>query len=171
VSEVAKGMYERREKMLGEAKMRQIETIIMLSVIDANWKDYLFNIDQLREGINWRAYGQMDPLVEYQHEAFSMFTDLIKTIDEEIIENVFKAHAVEERFSRAVFKKDKEVFIKQEYSALSDTANIASELPPQAADFSQTKPAQAVKVEGKKVGRNDPCPCGSGKKFKKCCGR
>ena len=148
--------------------MRQIEQMIMLSVIDANWKDYLFNMDQLREGISWRAYGQKDPLVEYQHEAFSMFTNLLRMIDEEITERLFKTHGIEEGFRMGVFRKEKEEFIHEEYSALGpavpqpDTA-----IPP---STPSSLPQGTYKRKVPKVGRNDPCPCGSGKKYKKCCG-
>ena len=169
IYDTAKVFYEKRQNLIGPEKTRQIEQIIMLSVIDANWKDYLFNMDQLREGISWRAYGQRDPLVEYQHEAFAMFTNLLRMVDEEITERLFKTHAIEEGFEMGVFKKEKEEFIHEEYSALGpavsqpDTA-IPPSTPP-------SLPQETYKRKVPKVGRNDPCPCGSGKKYKKCCGR
>jgi len=170
VYDFAKAQYERKEKILGIDKTRQIERMIMLGVIDSNWKDYLFNIDQLREGVYWRAIGQRDPLVEYQHEAFSMFKDLIMTIDEEIIERIFKAYAVEEQFQKNVFNVGKEKFIHEEYSAL-DAPQAASESPVPRGPSRSDAPQETIKRDTPKVGRNDPCPCGSGKKYKKCCGR
>ena len=169
IYDTAKLFYEKRQNLIGPEKTRQIEQIIMLSVIDANWKDYLFNMDQLREGISWRAYGQRDPLVEYQHEAFSMFTNLLRMVDEEITERLFKTHAIEEGFRRGIFKKEKEEFIHEEYSALGPAVpqpNTA--IPP---STPPSLPQGTYKRKVPKVGRNDPCPCGSGKKYKKCCGR
>ena len=143
--------------------------MITLGVIDSNWKDYLFSIDGLREGITWRSYGQKDPLVEYQHEAFAMFTDLIKTVDEQTIERIFKTFAVEERFERGVFRKDEETFIHEEYSALNAKPE-EKEMPGVMPDTRPGKDA-TYERETPKVGRNEPCPCGSGRKYKKCCGK
>jgi len=163
----AKSHYERKQKIVGPEKTRNIERMIMLMVIDTNWKDYLFNMDQLREGINWRAYGQRDPLVEYQHEAFSMFKDLIATIDEEIIEKLFKSYTFEEQLARGIFKIDNEKFIHEEFSSLSKPRMEAPPLSQETIDL----PRPSYKRNTPKVGRNDPCTCGSGKKYKKCCGR
>ena len=167
VYNAAKEHYEKKEKIIGNQKMRHIEGIIMLSTIDVNWKDYLFNIDQLREGINWRAYGQRDPLIEYQHEAFAMFKDLIQTIDEEIVEKLYKSYEVEEKMANRVFNVDKEQFIHEGFSSL--------QRPPQGPEGYVPKsdmgmPQETYTRKNPKVGRNDPCPCGSGKKYKKCCG-
>jgi preprotein translocase subunit SecA len=169
VMEAAKSHYARKEKIVGPDRTKNLEKMIMLGVIDSNWKDYLFSMDELREGIMWRSYGQKDPLVEYQHEAFAMFTELVSTIDEGIVERLFKTFAVEERFTRGIFKKEEETFVHEEYSALKarpDEKRIPEPMP-------DTRPAgeETYKREGPKVGRNDPCPCGSGRKYKKCCGK
>ena len=176
VLDVSKTYYAKKEKIVNEEKARELERMIMLGVIDSNWKDYLFSIDQLREGIMWRSYGQKDPLIEYQHEAFAMFTDLIGTIDEAIVERLFKTFAVEETFTRGVFKE--EAFIHEEYSALQggpvpyiageDTGK--KEIPPPMPDVRPHR-EDTYRRKTPKVGRNDPCPCGSGLKYKKCCGR
>ncbi len=170
ILELSRSSYAKKETILGEEKTRHLESMIILGVIDSNWKDYLFSMDQLREGISWRSYGQKDPLVEYQHEAFAMFTDLIKTIDEEIVERLFKTFAVEEKFTRGVFKKDEETFIHEEYSALESPGAPGAEIPRAMPD---TRPGKKTTFKRKqpKVGRNDPCPCGSGLKYKKCCGK
>ena len=168
VLELSKAHYVTKERLLGEEKARYLEKMIILGIIDSSWKDYLFSMDQLREGISWRSYGQRDPLVEYQREAFAMFTELSKTIDEEIIERLFKTFAVEERFKEGIFKKEEESFIHEEYSALKakPEENIPQAMP-------DTRPGRdsTYKRKTPKVGRNDPCPCGSGLKYKKCCGR
>ena len=170
ITNLARSNYAKKENMLGAEKLRNIEKMVMLGVIDSNWKDYLFNIDSLREGIMWRSYGQRDPLVEYQHEAFGMFTDLMGTIDGEIVERLFKTFAVEERFRRGVFRMENETFVHEEYSALEKPARSAEGLPSPMPD---TRPGKddTYKRDMPKVGRNDPCPCGSGRKYKKCCGK
>ncbi|NQU95947.1 MAG: preprotein translocase subunit SecA [Candidatus Omnitrophica bacterium] len=176
IIEISRLHYAKKEKILGEEKTQTLEKMITLGVIDSNWKDYLFSMDQLREGIMWRSYGQKDPLVEYQHEAFAMFGNLINTIDEDIVERLFKTFAIEEKFTQRVFKREEETFIHEEYSALErppqppgkDT--LKSPMPDAMPD---TRPGRDTTHRRKtpKVGRNDPCPCGSGRKHKKCCGK
>ncbi|MFC1576595.1 preprotein translocase subunit SecA, partial [Candidatus Omnitrophota bacterium] len=181
IVELSKAHYAGKENILGAEKTRYLEKMVMLGVIDSNWKDYLFSMDQLREGIMWRSYGQKDPLVEYQHEAFAMFTDLIGSIDEAIIERLFKAFAVEEKFSQGVFRREEETFVHEEYSALKSGPPPSSTGPGPARDGGETLPPpmpdtrpgreETYKRKSPKVGRNDPCPCGSGLKYKKCCGK
>jgi len=170
VLDLSKSNYAKKENILDGEKTRHLEKMILLGVIDSSWKDYLFSMDQLREGISWRSYGQKDPLVEYQHEAFAMFADLIKTIDEEIVERLFKTFAVEERFAQGVFKKDEEIFIHEEYSALEAPGAPDTKIPSAMPDTRPGRDATYKRKEAK-VGRNDPCPCGSGRKYKKCCGK
>jgi preprotein translocase subunit SecA len=173
ISELAQSHYAKKENMLGGEKTRYIEKMITLGVIDSNWKDYLFGVDQLREGIMWRSYGQKDPLVEYQHEAFAMFSDLMKTIDEEIVERIFKTFAIEEKFAQGIFKQEKESFIHEEYSALQAQGDRETRGPSIPMPMPDTRSSKDVtyKRSAPKVGRNDPCPCGSGLKYKKCCGK
>ncbi|MDD5439589.1 MAG: SEC-C metal-binding domain-containing protein, partial [Candidatus Omnitrophica bacterium] len=168
--EMAQEQYRRRKKAVGGGgdRLRQIERMIVLRVIDMNWKDYLFSIDQLREGINWRAYGQMDPLIEYQREAFRMFKDLIETIDREVVEHIFKGFVIEEQAVRQVFNIDKSRMVHEEFSSLAH-GPLEMENPP-APEERETLPIETIKRISPKVGRNEPCPCGSGKKYKKCCG-
>ncbi|MBL7157276.1 MAG: preprotein translocase subunit SecA [Candidatus Omnitrophica bacterium] len=176
VIELSKLHYAKKEKILGEEKTQNLEKMITLGVIDSNWKDYLFSMDQLREGIMWRSYGQKDPLVEYQHEAFAMFGNLINTIDEDIVERLFKTFAIEEKFTQRVFKSEEETFIHEEYSALEGLPQPLGEGPPKPPmpdAMPDTRPGRDATHRRKtpKVGRNDPCPCGSGRKHKKCCGK
>ncbi|MCQ9206574.1 MAG: preprotein translocase subunit SecA [Omnitrophica bacterium] len=169
ILEMAGAHYAKKEKILGEEKARALEKMVFLGIIDSNWKDYLFSVDSLREGIMWRSYGQRDPLIEYQREAFDMFANLIKTIDEETLERIFKAFAIEERFTHGVFRKEEEIFIHEGYSALQkppEEKALPSPMP-------DARPAKEMTYRRKteKVGRNEPCPCGSGLKYKKCCGK
>ena len=164
--------------IIGEEKSENLEKMVMLSVIDSNWKEYLREIDELREGISWRAYAQKDPLVEFQHEAFKMFSDLMIKIDEEIAERIVKISAMEESYKRKTIIPHQENFEHRSFSALG-----GGETPGQDAVYDQggrssemsmmmpkEKKENTYKRDLPKVGRNDACPCGSGKKYKKCCG-
>jgi preprotein translocase subunit SecA len=158
----------------------------MLSVIDQQWKDNLLSMDHLKEGIGMRAYGQKDPLVEYKKEAFLLFQDMMDRIEDETVRFLFFLTPVkgEQPFSPdfddvpeaepepvAVTATDR----KAAQSSLIDlTRNIQrkKEREMEQLQFAggEAGPAQAQVIKGAKVGRNDPCPCGSGKKYKKCCG-
>ncbi|MGB3112321.1 MAG: preprotein translocase subunit SecA, partial [Candidatus Omnitrophota bacterium] len=181
VKDIAGQGYSMREKFIGEERMRHLEKMVMLSVIDSNWKEYLRELDEMREGIYWQAYAQKDPFVEFQHEAFRMFKDLMSKIDEEIAERVIKISAMEEQYKRAVFKPEEEVLEHRGYSAIGVSSAGQDEvydksrpgelgMPEELLGTAAPK-AGTYKREAPKVGRNDPCPCGSGKKYKKCCGR
>jgi len=135
--------YDRREQEFGSELMRNIERAVMLQVVDHKWMDHLDAMDMLREGIGLRAYGQKDPLVEYRREGFEMFQDMISNIQEDIIRYMMR---VTPRVTEQVAEKPQHV-----------TENRYED---------EKKPIQA----GEQIGRNDPCPCGSGRKYKKCCG-
>jgi preprotein translocase subunit SecA len=146
--------------------------MITLQSIDDKWMDHLYELDYLREGIYLRSYAQKDPLVEYKQEAFKMFSEMLEEIDRSILWALFRA-----RFSMQEDEKRRsprsEVAVHQVASAYQ--AGQASS-PPKAVEkktASRTKqpPAMQSVQGGEKVGRNDPCPCGSGKKYKKCCGK
>jgi len=148
----------------------QAEQAIMLHVIDTKWKDLLYAMDTLREGIGYQAYGQKDPLVEYKREGFNMFYEMIESIEEEIIEYVLKVQVGDETIHM------KEVFDASSQHLSHEQAKDMKHLtPPQQQEMHTNQPEEEApkepyKREGKKIGRNDPCPCGSGKKYKKCCG-
>ena len=133
----------------------------------------LYTMDSLREGIGLRAYGHKDPLIEYKNEAYIMFQQLIERIKKEIVEFLFRVRTVEDKGFRAVFKSLPVELLHKEFSGLSKKKSapggesVSQQDPPRE---SQTS-AQSIKREHPKVGRNDPCPCGSGIKYKKCCGR
>ncbi|MCK5451036.1 MAG: preprotein translocase subunit SecA [Candidatus Omnitrophica bacterium] len=179
VMDVAEKSYSSREKFIGEEKIRRLEKIVMLSVIDSNWKEYLREIDELREGISWRAYAQKDPLVEFQHEAFRMFTELIIKIDEEIAERIIKISVMEEKQKKEVFNIKSESFEHKGYSAIGMSSVGQDVVYDSESQGSSESPVLGSREDRKstykrdevKIGRNDPCSCGSGKKYKKCCGR
>ncbi|MBU1038086.1 MAG: preprotein translocase subunit SecA [Candidatus Omnitrophica bacterium] len=173
LTERLKTVYDDKEKELGPEMARHLEKMILLQVVDSKWKDHLYAMDSLREGIGLRAYGQRDPLIEYQHEGYNMFMDMIGRIKEEAIEYLFKIKAVKEtKKEPSVFDFSKQQLMHEEKTQFEgvsaegrskEAANYAGQLPEQ-----HTAP---FKRQGDKVGRNDPCPCGSGKKYKKCCGK
>jgi len=139
--------YERKEKELGSDIMRELERVITLRVVDQKWMDHLDAMDQLRQGIGLRAYGHQDPLVQYRLEGYQMFNDMIAAIQEDTVRYVFHVNLVREQENAASSRRVSDVrYVKEE-------AEVKKE-----------------PVRSKKVGRNEPCPCGSGKKYKKCCG-
>lgn len=135
--------YYARENQMGEDNMRELERLVMLRVVDEKWMGHLDAMDQLRQGIGLRAYGQKNPLVEYKYEAFDMFHAMIEEIHEEIVRYVYHARVVEK-------PRERQDMVE----------NRGGE------EEAKKNPVQSVKV-----GRNDDCPCGSGKKYKKCCGK
>jgi len=167
---MAKSRYEEKEKQMGAPLLRHIEKMIMLQVIDTKWKDHLHAMDNLREGIGLRAYGQRDPLVEYQHEGYDMFMAMIDSVKDETIEFLFKVQAMrDEALPRGVFQSLPQQFVHDDAAPMSriSTATPTTEPDPSGPDLSSAQ----FKRDAPKVGRNDPCPCGSGRKYKKCCGK
>ncbi|MBC9784447.1 preprotein translocase subunit SecA [Heliobacterium chlorum] len=147
--EKAQESYERRERELGEETLRELERIILLRIVDENWMDHLDAMDHLRHGIGLRAYGQKDPLVEYKYEAFNMFNDMITNIQETFLRYIYRVNVVVQQPQAT----EEELLLKKAHENRYDD-----------------EPQQPVKGEPQ-TGRNDLCPCGSGKKYKKCCGQ
>ena len=145
--------YSAREKDMGVDTLRQLEKIILLHTIDSLWKDHLYAIDQLKEGIGLRGYAQQDPLRAYQREGFDMFAEMIERIKEDVIGQLFHVQVTRE-----------EEVEELDQQARQETEIVLSRGQGEGA---KRKPV----VGGQKVGRNEPCPCGSGKKYKKCCGK
>ncbi len=152
LTEVVKNRYEEREKEMGEDLMRDLERFLTLQTVDMHWKDHLLAMDYLKEGIGLRGYGQVDPLVEYKREGHAMFQAMIDKIKEDIIRGLF--------FIRVEREEDQEKLKREQ-----------EQQPMYFSHGDSTAPATKTVRKGKKIGRNDPCPCGSGKKYKKCCGR
>ena len=146
--------YDQKEAIIGAPAMRYHERMIMLQIADSHWKDHLLAMDHLKEGIGLRGYGQRDPLVEYKKESYDLFEDLMNRIDEDSLRFLFLLQPVEEK------KLDEQIERKQRRQEM-----ILSQVGGDAESG-----AHQAKRDASKVGRNDPCPCGSGKKFKKCHG-
>ena len=160
--------YNRKEQELGVEIMSRLERMAMLQVIDEKWKEHLREMDDLKEGINLRAYGQKDPLVEYKREAFDMFVNMLGSINKEVLQIVFRAFpAVPEEIpqSRAARMPRKDQMQLQHDSG----AGLGMQANREPAAQGQIK-RRPIRV-AEKVGRNDPCPCGSGKKYKNCHGK
>ena len=156
--------YEEKEKSIGEP-MRELERVVLLKVVDSKWMDHIDSMDELKNGIGLRAYGQKDPVVQYRIEGGEMFDEMIAQIKLEVTKillHITKQEKTAERQSAASITST-----SIDRSAI-DGMNIEGESNPQNA--SENKP-QPIKNDGPKVGRNDPCPCGSGKKYKNCCGK
>jgi len=160
--------YEAKEKTIGADQMRSIEYMVFLQVIDTKWKDHLYAMDKLREGIGLRAYGHRDPLIEYKNEAFNYFSQMIESIEEEAVEMLLRLQPSRPERVKQVFSSRSQTFVHPETKTFDAPAPAAAQAP---AAPSQQPAASAVKNQQPKVGRNDPCPCGSGKKYKKCCGQ
>jgi preprotein translocase subunit SecA len=169
-------VYQEKEAYIGKENMRHLERMLTLQVVDTRWKEHLYAMDSLKEGIGLRAYGQKDPLIEYKNEGYLLFQQLIERIKKEVVEFLFRIQAAEEKGFKAVFRSLPVELVHKEFSGISQakTAPAREDLTSQALgagkDISDSK-VPPIKRDSPKVGRNDPCPCGSGKKYKKCCGQ
>jgi preprotein translocase subunit SecA len=184
--------YAEKTETLGPDSMKDFEKFFMLQTVDALWKDHLLALDHLKEGIGLRGYGQRDPLVEYKKESFQLFEAMKEAIEEQILQNLFRFEVVRQEDADARFAPSAAPPVGDEeaappaggVSAPSLSIRASAELerraqrqrremtfqgtsdPTSGGDFR----VDTVKTSGPKVGRNDPCPCGSGKKYKKCHG-
>lgn len=147
--EKVKARYDEKEQELTEEQMREFEKVILLRTVDTKWMDHIDQMDQLRQGIHLRAYGQNDPLREYQLEGFAMFESMIQSIEEEVAKYIMKAQIRDNLQRQEVVKNTQAVSGGQE----------------------EKKKTRKPFVKQNNVGRNDPCPCGSGKKYKNCHGK
>ena len=162
LSQQARAAYEHKETFVSPKIMRQIERLATLRAIDEKWREHLYEMDQLKEGINLRAYGQKDPLLEYKSEGFRMFEEMLGQVDEQIIETVFKTQVVEPPPVRRRMPQQLAT-VHQSSAGMGFQGTSAAPTAPPAGK------RQPIVVD-EKIGRNDPCPCGSGKKYKKCHG-
>jgi preprotein translocase subunit SecA len=143
--------YQDKEAQIGSELMRRLEKIFMLQAVDHQWKDHLLAMDHLKEGVGLRGYGQKDPLIEYKKEGFEMFEEMKQRIIETTVESLFRVKAAQSE-DREIERRQKRQMAQLSFVGGGEAAS--------------PQPVHA----GKKVGRNDPCPCGSGKKYKKCHG-
>ncbi|WP_455539649.1 preprotein translocase subunit SecA [Terrisporobacter sp.] len=147
IYEIAHDIYREKEEMIGSDRMREIERIILLQCVDNDWIDHIDAMDQLRQGIGLRALGQQDPVIAYKMEGFDMFDEMVKHIQEETVRYLFNI-TIEQQ--------------PKERTSIVDVDTLSSP-----SDLADNSPV----VKERTVGRNEPCPCGSGKKFKHCCGK
>ena len=159
--EKLKAKYAVKEKQIGEEAMRTYERIIMLNIIDAQWKDHLLALDHLKQGIGLVGYGQKDPLVEYKKESFDMFQAMLDRIDTTTIRSLFNLQVVSEQAPDE---------LQRRRAARRSSMNFTGPNQGAAAGGEEAGKVKTVVRSEPKVGRNDPCPCGSGKKYKKCHG-
>jgi preprotein translocase subunit SecA len=170
IKELTREFYDRKEKRYGAELMSQVERFAMLTIIDEKWKDHLREMDDLKEGINFRAYGQKDPLVEYKLDGFKLFDEMLNEVRTGVISFIFKftTQTPEEAANIRAREVNRERL--QTSHDTSDGMGFQGNLEPVESEAAHAGKKQPVKV-GKKVGRNDPCPCGSGKKYKNCHGK
>jgi preprotein translocase subunit SecA len=161
VWEKAKAFYEAKEAQVGAEALRTYERIIMLNIIDAQWKDHLLAIDHLKQGIGLVGYGQKDPLVEYKKESFDMFQAMLDRIDTATVRTLFNLQVVSEQQPEQLQQRRQRRPTSMTFTGPNQSATAAGE------EAARTK---TVTRDQPKIGRNEPCPCGSGKKYKKCCG-
>lgn len=145
--------YERKEQEIGSPTMRELEKFIMLQAVDTQWKDHLLSMDHLKEGIGLRGYGQRDPLKEYQREGYELFLEMSSRIKEETVRNIFLVRIADEQDVEDLAPREQEMHLSR------------------GGEEGDQSRGKTVRRKLEKVGRNAPCPCGSGKKYKKCCGK
>jgi preprotein translocase subunit SecA len=159
--EEASASYDSREAEVGPERFRELERLVLVSILNNRWREHLREMDELREGIGLRAYGQRDPLTEYQREGFDMFTAMMDSMKEEFIRYMFRVQVVDESAQKA----------PQNITTNSPEAESAMDTARSKAGVSSADTMRAGEpARSDKVGRNEPCPCGSGRKYKKCHG-
>jgi preprotein translocase subunit SecA len=157
---IALDRFEQRRRQLGDELFNSLLRVALLRTLDAKWRDHLYALDLVREGINLRAYGQKDPLIEYKQESFRMFDEMMADFRKEALTFLFRAElkgtpSEPRRPARPL------------HAYKPDAARSEAGIDPSPA----AAPGQPARRTADKVGRNDPCPCGSGRKYKKCCGK
>lgn len=168
----AEEAYELKENDIGKEEMEKIAQILLLEKIDTKWKDHLYAMDHLRSGIGLRGYAQVDPKIEYKREALAMFESMNLSIRDEVTDLIFKLQISKEAERKEIWHPSR--YVHQEVSGLEtiQESPVAAAIPGTNVNPEEQgeRKMEPIKV-GIKVGRNQPCPCGSGKKFKQCCGR
>jgi preprotein translocase subunit SecA len=182
--------YDQKEKLVGREVLQRVERDIMLQIVDAQWKDHLYSLDHLKEGIGLRGYGQRDPLIEYKKESFALFQAMKERVDEEIVRYLWWLRPILNEEApvarRPAARRPPPLILNDPGSESTSVLGAARAQAPQASPFTRSQPQpqqqqparvggddaiqKTVRRDEPKVGRNDPCPCGSGKKYKKCHG-
>jgi preprotein translocase subunit SecA len=153
---IAKEKYEKRKQELTEEVFLELQRIVLLHMLDTAWREHLYELDHLRRSVGLRAYGQKDPLIEYKKESYNLFLKMQARIREQTVEYIYKLQPM-------VYAQKQSL---QQQNVVTQQQNVASK---PVSPITMTEKPQKVKIG--KIGRNDPCPCGSGKKYKKCCGK
>jgi len=180
ILEQLRKIYDSREAEFGANRMRFLESYILLQMMDSKWKEHLHSLDNLREGIGLRAYGQRDPKIEYKREAFALFQSMVDGIKEDSVEFLFRVQAVKEEKIPSAMDPAKAQYLHPESQRMSAPPAQATAPTGQSTllsgESSEDEPRQGqpqavtARRNEDKVGRNDPCPCGNGKKYRKCHG-
>jgi preprotein translocase subunit SecA len=169
--EIVKAKYEEKERIVGRELLQRVERDIMLQIVDVQWKDHLYSLDHLKDGIGLRGYGQKDPLVEYKRESYQLFQGMKARIEEEVVRYLFWLRpVVSEEASAPVARTAARPSRLTLNDPSSSPAGFGSGGPRPARTGGDDAAVRTVRRDEPKVGRNDPCPCGSGKKYKKCHG-
>jgi preprotein translocase subunit SecA len=166
--------YAKKEEELGEEILRHLEKAILLQSIDTHWREHLLNIDYLKEGIGLRGYGQKNPLTEFRIEGSEMFLDMLAEIREDTIHQLFAIRRAVEREARDRRREGSQRLVLSRGEILAPPTEGEMAMPDEsrmAMPEAEGGTVVTFRREGKKIGRNESCPCGSGKKYKKCCGR
>lgn len=179
IYQTAAEFYKRKEDHLGADMMGRIEKFATLSVIDEKWREHLRDIDDVKEGINLRAYGQKDPLLEYKQEAFKLFVDMLESLGSETLALAFKLYptAAPSQQAKAELPKEPKSKVRRErlvatHAEATSAYSVASAQQQAQGDVATEEAPKQMPIRVEKApGRNDPCPCGSGKKYKQCHGK
>jgi preprotein translocase subunit SecA len=171
ITEAVRKAYELKISFEEAEALKTVERFTILSAIDRLWQEHLYEMDSLRHSIGLRAHGQRDPLLEYKAEAFKVFGDLMVSIKSEICHNIFRSASSMMAFDQFIRNVPKRT-VHQSTSAFGGTVTAQGSSPSDIVSQANEAIAKAKPIRtGPKVGRNDPCPCGSGKKYKQCCGK
>ncbi|MCB1874241.1 MAG: SEC-C domain-containing protein, partial [Gammaproteobacteria bacterium] len=162
--------YAAKESLVGSENLRMYEKAVMLQVLDAHWKEHLAAMDYLRQGIHLRGYAQKNPKQEYKREAFEMFSAMLDAIKKEVVSILIKVRVQTPeamQTTQPTRSQEEFEFQHEEFTGFGEEEGDSSTNPPRSGD---SEPQQPFVRGGRKIGRNEPCPCGSGKKYKQCHG-
>jgi len=162
---------QRRDKLSQVAReflrseLSDLEKYVLIQIYDSTWKDHLYSMDKLKDSIWMRSFAEKDPKTEYKREGFRMFDEMLETIEDRVTDVIFKVRLEAGARARSVWNVSRTAHDEVGQFAMAEQQRAAAQAP-------QGEPkVKQIRLEQPKVGRNDPCPCGSGKKYKKCCGK
>jgi len=154
-----------RAKEFLRSELSDLERYVLLQIYDSIWKDHLYNMDKMKESIWMRSLAEKDPKTEYKREGFKMFNEMLESIEDKVTDTIFKVHLEAGVRARSVWNVSQAAHDEVGQFEMAERQRAAAQAP------QAEKVVKQIKLEQPKVGRNDPCPCGSGKKYKKCCGK